>query len=209
MNQLRKRELDDKFQAVFIDSMLIASEPGNLLLSDDEVLRSYARTHLKLDTETDYHVDAVWTQILLRYCLDREFLEETEYDKMTIQLIGSNYYHTFFDAELLIKAAKQSNWKPSEPYNTLAHTLRHQRTELFAALSVAVDFLYKLWVEPIPVNQREYLTLELFVGLTSGRSPREVLNLLASGISERFTLNPLAERHIRRLIQIYVETRRV
>ena len=203
MNQLRKRELDDKFQAVFIDSLLIASEPGNLLLSDDEVLRSYARTNLKLDTGTDYHVDAVWTQILLRYCLDRELLEETEYDKMTIQLICSNYYHPFFDADLLIKAAKQSNWNPSEPYSTLVRTLRHQRTELFAALRVAVDFLYKLWVEPIPVNQREYLTLELFVGLTLGRKTREVLSLLASGIRERFILNPLAERDILSLIQAY------
>ena len=180
-----------------------------MLLSDDEVLRSYAKTNFKRDTETDYHIDGVWTQILLRYCLDREHLEETEYDKMTIQLIGSNYYHTFFDADLLIKAAKQSNWTPSEPYSTLVRTLRHQRTELYAALKVAVDFLFKLWIEPIPRTQREYLTLQLFGGLTAGRSTREVLNLLASGIGERFTLNPLAEQDILSLIEIYVETRPV
>ena len=74
---------------------------------------------------------------------------------------------------------------------------------------MAVDFLYKLWVEPIPVKQREYLTLELFGGLTLGRRTREVLVLLVSAIGERFILIPLAEQDILALIQIYGETRHV
>ena len=43
MSQLRKQEFDDLFQPLFIDTLLIASHPGHLLLSDDELLRSYAK----------------------------------------------------------------------------------------------------------------------------------------------------------------------
>ena len=207
MNQVRKQELDNKFQAAFVDSLLIASEPGTLLLSDDELLRSYAKTYLKIDAGTNYNVDSVWTQILLKHCLDRELLEKSEYDKMTIKLICSNYYHTFFDADLLIEAAKQSDWTVSESYNAVVRTLGNQRTHLFSALDVSVDFLFKLWIEAIPLEQREYLTLQLLGGLTSRRRTAPVLNQLADLIRERFTLLPFAEAQILALMQAYTQTR--
>ena len=206
MNQLRKRALDDTFQAAFVDSLLIASEPGNLLLSDDELLRSYGKTNLKTDAGISYPVDSVWTQVLLHHCLDRELLEKSEYDRMTIKLICANYYHTFFDADLLMEAAKQSAWRPSEPYSTLVKTLGDQKTDLLSALNVAVDFLYKLWLEPIGRSQQEYLTLGLLGALTFGRGTREILNPLADGIRRRFTLLPFAEQAILSLIQTYAQS---
>jgi len=47
---------------LFVDTLLIASEPGNLLYSDDERLRSFAKTEFK--------VDGVWTQTVLMHCLN-------------------------------------------------------------------------------------------------------------------------------------------
>ena len=207
MNRLRKQELDDKFQTVFIDSILIASEPGNLLLSDDELLRSYAKTNLGIDAGTHFQVDSVWTQVLLKHCLDIGLLDKPEYDKMTIKLICSNYYHTFFDADLVIEAAKQSDWNASEPYSTVVRTLGNQKTHLLSALHVSVDFLFKLWIEAIPIEKREHLTLQLLGGLTSGGRTTAVLNQLAGLIRERFTLLPFAETRVLSLMQAYAHTR--
>ena len=207
INQLLKQELDDLFQPSFLDSLLIASQSGHLLLSDDERLRSYANTNFSVDAGIDFHIDGVWTQAVLKHCVDKKLLDKAEYDKMTLKLICSNYYHILFDGDVLIEAARQSDWNASEPYSIVVRTLGNQRTDLLVAISVSVDFLYKLWMEPIPRMQCEHLTLQLFGGLTSHRSTREVLNLLASGIGERFTLNPLAEQDILSLIEIYVETR--
>ena len=67
-----------------------------------------------------------------------------------------------------MKRAKQADWNPSELYNRLVQALGDQRTSLSSALNVAADFLYQLWLEPIPTNQREYLTLGLLDGLTGG-----------------------------------------
>ena len=107
---------------------------------------------------------------------------------------------------LLIEAAKLSAWRPSEPYSTLVNTLGDQKTNLLSALNVAVDFLYKLWLEPIGRSQQEYLTLGLLGAFTSGRGTREILNSLAEGIRERFTLLPFAEQDILSLIQTYART---
>ena len=208
MNQLRKEEFDNMFQPFFVDTLLIASQPGYLLLSDDEPLRSYAKTALNHDAGTNFHIDGVWTQVVLEHCVSKNLLDKAEYDKMTIKLVCSHYYHTIFNANLLIEAAKQSDWQPVEPYSRLVQALGNQRTSLLSALNVAVDFLYQLWLEPILPSQREYLTLGLLGGLTSGRNTLAVLNQLANQIQiyEKFILHPLAEKAILSLIQTYART---
>ena len=123
INHHSRQKLNDLFQAVFIDTLLIASEPGYLLLSDDERLRSYAKTNFSVDAGTNLHVDGVWTQAVLEHCVNEHLLDKAEYDKMIIKLVCSHYYHTVFDADVLMEAAEQSNWIPSEPYTTLVKTL--------------------------------------------------------------------------------------
>ena len=205
MNQLRKQKLDNALQPFFVDTLLIASQPGYLLLSDDESLRSYAKTDFNHHAGTNFHIDGVWTQVVLEHCVNKNFLSKIEYDEMTIKLVSAHYYHIVFNADLLIKAAKQSDWQLSEPYNSLVQALGGQRASLSSALNVAVDFLYQLWLEPILPSQREYLTLGLLDGLTSGRRTRAVLNQLANQIQiyEKFILHPLAEQDILSLIQTY------
>ena len=208
MNQLRKQELDNVLQPFFVDTLLIASQPRHLLLSDDEPLRSYAKTALNHDAGTNFHIDGVWTQVVLEHCVSKNLLDKVEYDKMTIKLVCSHYYHTVFNANLLIEAAKQSDWQPVEPYSSLVQALGNQRTSLLSALNVAVDFLYQLWLEPILPSQREYLALGLLGGLTSGRIPREVLGQLADRVQiyEKFILIPFAEQDIISLIRAYAQT---
>ena len=205
MNLLRKRELDSVFQSDFIDTMLISSQPGCLLLSDDERLRFYAKTSFNSDAGIDVCIDGVWTQVVLEHCISRNFLDRTEYNKMVIKLICLNYNHTDFDAEVLIEAARQSDWNPSEPYNSLVQALGSQEVNLPSALDVAADFLFELWTQPLLLNQPKSLTLCLFEGLTSGRRTRTVLNRLANRIHGRSPLYSWAEGRILSLIQEYIQ----
>ena len=130
INQLRKRELDETFHPIFLDTLLIATEPGHLLLSDDERLRSYAKTNFSSDAETNFHIDGVWTQVVLEHCLNLNVLDKAKYDKMVIQLVCSNYYHTEFGTDVLMEALKQANWNLAEPYNSLVQALGEQRMSL-------------------------------------------------------------------------------
>ena len=205
MNLLRKRELDDLFQPFFIDTLLIASQPGYLLLSDDERLRLYAETGFNSDAGTNFQIDGIWTQIVLEHCVNRNLLDRVEYNKMTIKLVCSNYYHTEFDAEVLIEAARQSDWNPSEPYNNLVQALGGQRVNLPSALNVATDFLFQLWNQSLLSGQSKSLTFCLFGGLTSGRRTGLVLKRLANRVRGESILYSLAEEHILSLIQEYIQ----
>lgn len=207
INQLRKRKFDDAFQSFFIDTLLIASQPDHLLLSDDERLRQYAKTNFSNEIGTDFDIDGVWTQVVLQHCVHRNFLDRDEYNKMVIKLVCSNYHHTKFNAEVLMEAARQSDWNPSEPYNSLVQALGSQEVNLPSALDVAADFLFELWTQSIVHSRSIYLTQTLLDGLTSGRRAQVVLIELADQVLNRFELYPFAEREVLSLIRAYALTR--
>ena len=207
MNQLRRRELNDMLQPHFLDTVLLASQPGHLLFSDDGRLRRYAKTSLNSDAGTNFQIDGVWTQVLLEHCVKQSLLDKAGYDEMTIKLVCSHYYHTQFDADLLMEVAKLSNWKLSEPYNSFVLALGRERVNLQTSLDVAVDFLFTLWEESILFRQKEFLTLGLLTGLTYGRNAHTVLDKLIYLIENKHTLFLPVEnsilRQIRNFQQIY------
>ena len=206
MNLLRKRELDDLFQPSFIDTLLIASQPGYLLFSDDEQLRRYAKTGFNSDTGIDFDIDGVWTQVVLEHCVNRNLLDRTEYNKMTIKLVCSNYYYTEFNADVLMEAARQSDWKPSEPYNRLVQALGGQRVNLAFALNVTTEFLFQLWTQSIVHSGSIDLTHALLDGFTFKRRPQAVLMELADRIHHRFKYHLLAKRDVLSLIRANART---
>lgn len=206
INQQCKQKLDDVFQPFFIDTLLIASQPGHLLFSDDERLRLYAKTSFSSDTGTDFDIDGVWTQVVLEHCANRNLLDRSEYNKMTIQLVCSNYYHTEFDAEVLMEAAKQSDWNPSEPYNSLVQVLGSQGVSLSSALNVAANFLFELWTQSIVHSRSIDLTHALLDGLTFRRSPQPILMELADRVRHRFKYHPSAKRDVLSLIRANART---
>ena len=207
MNQLRRRELNDMLQQHFLDTVLLASQPGHLLFSDDGRLRYYAKTSLNSDAGTNFQIDGVWTQVLLEHCVQQNRLDKADYDEMTIKLVCSNYYHTQFDADLLMEVAKRSNWKLSDPYNSFVLALGEERMNGLSALDVSVDFLFTLWEESISFREKEFLTLGLLTGLTYGRNAHTVLNRLEYLIQDRHRLFLPVENSILRRInefkQIY------
>ena len=207
MNQLRRRKLNDMLQPHFLDTVLLASQPGHLLFSDDGRLRHYAKTSLNSDAGTNFQIDGVWTQVLLEHCVNQNLLDKTDYDEMTIKLVCSHYYHTVFDANLLLKIAKRADWKLSEPYNSFVLALGRERMNEQLALDVAVDFLFILWDESISIRQKEFLTLGLLAGLTYGRNAHTVLSQLEHLIQNKHTLFLPVEnsilRQIRNFQQIY------
>ena len=207
MNQLRRRELNDMLQQHFLDTVLLASQSEHLLFSDDGRLRHYAKTSLNNDAGTNFQIDGVWTQVLLEHCVKQNFLDKVDYDEMTIKLVCSRYYHTVFEADLLLEIAKRANWQLSEPYNSFVLALGRERMNLNSALEVSVDFLFTLWEESISFREKEFLTLGLLTGLTYGRNAHTVLNRLEYLIENRHALFLPVEnsilRQIRNFQQIY------
>lgn len=192
----RKRQLDDLLGAAFVDTILIAGEPGNILFSEDERLRTLAKG--------EFNVDGVWTQIVLHHCLEKGIVDKREYNSFAIDLVKANHIHTSIDADILLQAANQSNWVVSEPYSIVSQTLSGNQSDEDSAIGVATNFMYMLWRQPILAQRRDYLILNMLDTLTNNRNRRQVIGKLISFIKMRFKLIPLAERELSILIKAWL-----
>ena len=195
MKRDRKQQLDEMFGSSFIDSILIASEPGNLLYSDDERLRSFAKG--------EFNVDGTWTQVVLMYCLNINILEKAKYNEMIVKLACFHYYHTSIDADVLIEAARQSNWLPSTSYITLLKILSGKSSDENSALIVATNFLYELWRQPILPMDRDCLILYLLSSIMDGRKGQETIDKLIFNVNWKFCSLRVAKRQILSLINLW------
>lgn len=191
----RIQTFNEMFGKSFIDTILISSESGNLLYSDDERLRSFAKSEFK--------AYGVWTQILLMHSLNNNLIERSKYNEIIIKLVNLNYYHTSIDKDILIEAAKQSNWSPSYPYMAVLKILSGKYSDENSALNVGTNFLYELWKQPILSHQRDYLTLSLLDTIVAERNRHSILDKLIHNIKNRFCILPLAEKQIISLIKIW------
>lgn len=197
VKRARKTELEETIGKAFVDTILIASEPGNLLYSDDERLRALAKT--------EYNVDGVWTQALLMNCQNKNFLDKDRYHDMVIKLVKSHYYRTSINAHTLIEAAKQANWSPEEPYTNVLQTLDGTEESI---LIVATHFFYELsnqpiWYQPI---YRDAFIQSIVQALTTGRNPGRIFDRLEGHLRRQFDVAPLATREILSFIDMWRQT---
>ncbi|WP_346293725.1 tetratricopeptide repeat protein [Sphaerothrix gracilis] len=191
MEQDERRELEKLLGNSSFDTLLIASEPGNLLYSDDWALRQVAKSRFKLD--------GAWTQAVLLRCQELTTLEQSEYSEIVVKLVRSNYRYTSIDDHALIAAAKQADWLPNEPFISLLRLLENtqrqdslilngqaDRIALSSVIGVAVNFLYRLWEQDISVQRKHALGISLLNSLMRGRhNLNSVLSALASGVSRK------------------------
>ncbi|MGK7954251.1 MAG: tetratricopeptide repeat protein [Crocosphaera sp.] len=207
--KLNREDLNQTFGLAFADTMLIASEPNRILYSDAQWLRWYTQ-YINFDSE----VKGVWTQVMLKYCQEKEYIDEEKYYKATFKLIYLGYDYTEVDASILLEAARQSEWKVSHNsiFNYVLKFLEDPKTTSDSVARVSAEFIYRLYQENILfslIDPRETLILELLKALTNKRSQSQIINLLNRYIHKRFTWKPLDELNVLNLIKIWEDGRTI
>ena len=195
INREFKKQLSEPLGQPFIDTMLIAKEPGYILFSDDQNLRIFAKNQ--------FNIDGVWTQVVLSFCKSCNELNKNDYNQAIVKLICSNYYNIPVDDGVLIEAARQANWFPKEPFISVLNILSENSLEIKSVLNVTCNFLYELWKTPILTQQRDILIFSVFDKITENRNRDQIFSELSSLINNKFLLLPFAEEQITSLIKIW------
>lgn len=106
----------------FMDTILIASEKGNLLYSDDGPLRILAKQN--------YNVNGIWTQAVLIECLKRGDLKIEDYNKAINKLTRFSYHSTYYNVGVFLAAAEESGWVPLNPYTRFVDVILQENKDL-------------------------------------------------------------------------------
>lgn len=190
-----RQKLNDMVGQPFIDTILIASEPENILYSDDMLLRSFAKG--------EFDVDGIWTQALLMHSVDKKIIERNEHNKIVIRLACSYYYFTSIDADILVEAATQSKWLPSHPYRTVVQILRGRSSDEISALGIGTEFLYRLLKMRISPVQQNLLVLGLLDVIVAERDIDIISQKLEPLVKKRFLSQSLDESRVMFLIDLW------
>jgi hypothetical protein len=194
----KRKELNQVFDSVMLDTMLIASEPGRILYSDDQWLRWYARV--------EFGVQGVWTQVVLNYCLLEKSVNETLYRKATLGLAQRGYSYTMIDAKTLLEAVKLSDWQVRPIYTAALTAITNPDTTFESALSVTVDFLYQLYLEINIeiIDPRDAIVHELLKTMPKSYGVRVFTQNLKPLILDKFRLIPFQAKKVMEAIDSWL-----
>lgn len=197
----RKDERDKAIGASFADTLLLASEPNRILLSEDQIIRDAA--HSESGTK------GVWSQTVLYYCYVRGYIDFSKYFDALLELINWEYSFILIDVNLLLEGARRTNWQVKQPYTTLLEYLANsQATEDFLTF-IATNFLYQIYKEDILPHHRDTLIFELLKAITIKTSQRSILEQLIPRIKNKFNLQPVTYNEILCLIKIWQDSQTI
>jgi nucleoside phosphorylase/tetratricopeptide (TPR) repeat protein len=193
-NREKRNKLNESLGKSFTDTLLVSSEPGNLLYSDDCAFRRLAKL--------EYDVDGVWTQGVLDECLEKGHLKEEDYNNAVVKLIHFGYNSTTYNASTLLAAAEKSKWLPLMDYTYVIDVITQENTDLseidkiekkLSLIKILSGFMYKLSVQSISKEQHDSLISYLTSKIACRSDGHEIIYgiscFLISSIQNRIKTN--------------------
>ena len=190
-----RKELAEVTGEESLQTVLVAVEPDRFLFSDDLRLRQLAKA--------EFDVDGLSTQSVLMYAVATGTIDADRHKKAVVQLANAGFIHTSIDAQVLLEAARQAAWTPAAPFENVVAMLGADHCVENSAVGVAADFLHLLWQQSVLPRSTDYLILRLLDELASKRHSFRVTDKLLDALSNRFTVNPVAEAELVKLINAW------
>lgn len=183
----RRDELAEVLGTPALDTILAATTPSYMLLTDDGLLRAMAAN--------DFKVRGVWTQALLQHYVDKQNLPLVDYHKSVIDLACSNYRFLSVNGDILADAAKACEWKPVGAFKLVARYVGKDYAS-DSGIVVAVDFIHRLWFEqPFPLI-RDLCLDEVLQHVFRGRPTLRTMQLFVSRVQSRFSFATLQAEEV-------------
>ena len=198
----KKSKLDEMIGAHFIDTILIASQQRALLCSDDLNLRMLAKT--------EFNLEGVWTQALLRSCLQTNHITEMEYHDATATLARLNFIHTSISAQTILRAGEKTEWSDGTPYIHVAAMLGRKNADLDTARQVLVQGILLLWNQKLSAQRFDTMIRLLLKMFLSGREQqRAIIENIKANIPKVLIGEPLLIQEVRSIIDSMIEAKQV
>ncbi|AKB75020.1 hypothetical protein MSLAZ_1759 [Methanosarcina lacustris Z-7289] len=196
LNRKKKIECDKSIGRAFTDTILIAGEEGNVLYSEEKTLRDIA--------VQEFETYGICTQALLFYCLNNGVIEKDLYEEKTIELINLNYHHTSINPEILLCAAKKTQWKLTIPFTHVLKILEGGNCNEDPALELSLNFIYLIWKERIPIDNFYVIFMSTLNSMVEKRWAPSMINKLKNAVIRRFGLFSSEDKiEILELIEIW------
>jgi glycosyltransferase involved in cell wall biosynthesis len=185
--------------AASFDAVLLASEGGRVLLSDDLLLRMVAAN--------EYGVSGAWTQAVLATAQETGSLTERGYAEATVKMVLAGLSFVAINGLVLVVAAEQDEWMPGDRFRKVAGLLSAATVEFTSAVAAAADFVGRLLrASPGEIKRNALLTV-LLNALAAGRRGRLVAREVERVLRARQVVSPPALEDVLGVVRLWHATR--
>ena len=167
----------------FIDSILIACDENNLLLSDDLYIRKIS--------EDVFKSNGIWTQVLLMFLYNRNIINESDYHKYVIDLVCMNYRYISIDHNTILTAIKLAKFTIGYPLTKVLSMLGGNSCDLIPSLRVVDNTIYSLYNNIQDRVLSTTLINEVLKYSTEERDAKQYIHSLMTGIAHIYRLHPI------------------
>lgn len=199
INTKIKNEFDRILGKSFVDSILLAKQPGCLLYSDDASLREMAYAL--------YGFEGIWTQALLMYCQHEGALEKEGYNSATIKLTCSNFKFISIDADILDEAYKMSGYHFDKELKYMISKLTESHVSIDTMIRVSVEFVFKILRRTIRPHQYDVIIFALMDYMAKGRSTLGILRMLLAEVEKQNPFNTKLRQEALGIIKKWKDTK--
>jgi tetratricopeptide (TPR) repeat protein len=156
------RMIEKKFGSDFLDEIRAADGSGRMLLTDDHVLRTVARS--------EFGVRGAWLQVVLMKAVDTKAITDEEYLRAVLALIDANEEFISINSQVLytsLRGTKEHLLPPA--FSKLASRLGGPKADA-SHIAVALEAIAVSWNDPsMSLTVQQAMLGDLLENLTKGR----------------------------------------
>lgn len=155
-------------------SAVLASQEGVPLLSDDGLLRRFAKLN--------YSLEGFPTHSLFGMARDREALSVRRYAGLMIELLRWNYHYIPVSSDFLIYCGVHSGWRSGGSFELALEELGRAETSIESLSLVITEFLTRIWLIPFPEMMKSIILWRVLRVITKNHRPFEAIEGLLNSL---------------------------
>lgn len=196
----KRDELEGLLSRHGLESVLLASQPGHVLFTEDAATAIVA-TH-------DFSAARVWTQLILVDALNTNALSQDEYLLHTVKLLVSDVRSTQYDPQVVVKAAAIAGWDVDrQPLTAVLEQLARcsDRKFILVTLTVLIKSLHEQSVSPVALSANMTRLLNRFSAMNQGEN---VIRMLPQTLNQAFGIDVAGAHDACGLVLAWLDSRR-
>jgi len=184
------------------ESMILASEPGHLLWSDDYVLAECAKAQ--------YDVRRVWTQVVLQARAKQGAVEPSVFADATAKLAGYGYSFTSLNTTSLMRAGELAKWNPTAwPLKQVLRQFGAETIALLDTVRLVTEFTVQLYREDLFPDHRTAVLIATLESLAARSGGIDAVRQMVRSLPLAFGLNVVRGQEAVQAIEAWLRQRRV
>ncbi|MGC2761572.1 MAG: hypothetical protein WA206_09700, partial [Candidatus Binatus sp.] len=184
------------------ESMILASELGHLLWSDDYVLAECAKA--------EYGVRRVWTQVVLQARAKQGALQPSAFFDATAKLAGYGYFFTSLNTPSVMSAGELAKWNPSAwPLKQVLRQFGMESVDLADRVRLATGFIVQLYREDLFPDHRTAVLIAMLENLAARSGGVDAIRQMVRSLPLAFGLNAVRGGEAVRAIEAWLRQTRV